>query len=185
MMQASLEQLRQPSSSAEFRIIAQAIARKLATDVSLRLKSNFEPSTSFILVPILRAGIALLPPFSAAFPQAPIGILGIQRDEKTAKASLYYQHLPSLDHHVHILILDPMIATGGTAILAIESLTAKGANSKKIHMVSILASKQGHDLLLKTFPDLDLTVLAIDPHLSKDKMILPGLGDFGDRYFDT
>jgi uracil phosphoribosyltransferase len=131
------------------------------------------------LVPILRAGIALLHPFQKKFPAAPIGFLGIRRDEKTALPHLYYENLPPLTEQ--ILILDPMLATGGSANLAIDRLKSKGA--KHIHLISVIASRDGIEAIKKRHQDIKIYSVAIDETLDADKFIVPGLGDFGDRYF--
>ncbi len=175
-----LQRLRDPGvPSAAFRKIACELAQVLATNALL---SPFTPTT---LVPILRSGIALLPPFSAAFPDASIGILGIKRDERTAEAHMYYNKLPHINRESRILVLDPMIATGNTARLAIKTLTQRGAVEKGIALIGVIASEQGRAAVKRAFPDVALTVVATDPALTADFMISPGLGDFGDRFFNT
>jgi uracil phosphoribosyltransferase len=134
-----------------------------------------------VLVPILRAGLTLLPAFLQYFPQAPIGVVGIQREEKTAKPLLYYENIPAIKSTDLVFILDPMIATAGSALLTIEHLTKKGA--AHIFLVGILGSKEGLAKIENTYPDINLIVAAQDPELDSRKFIVPGLGDFGDRYF--
>lgn len=138
-------------------------------------------SQRVVLVPILRAGFALLPAFLNYFPQAPIGFTGIRREAKTAKPHLYYENIPTLKPTDLILILDPMIATAGSALLTIEHLLKKGAS--QIALIGILGSTEGLKKLKMKYPDLTLIIAAEDPELNSKKYIIPGLGDFGDRYF--
>ena len=138
-----------------------------------------------ILVPILRSGLVLVPAFSNYFHGAAIGCIGLRRDEKTAIASLYYQNLPKLTGNEHILMLDPMIATGGSAVAALNILTKQGIKQQNIIFVGIIAAQEGIDNVRKSFSKITLLVTATDPYLNQDKFIVPGLGDFGDRYFGT
>lgn len=137
------------------------------------------------LIPILRAGLALLPPFTSTFPNASIGILGIKRDEKTALPHKYYEHLPTLSTTDLIFLLDPMIATGGTARLAIKTLLERGASPTNITLIGVIASEEGIRSIQSEYPQVVLHIVTTDPSLSDKKMIVPGLGDFGDRYFGT
>lgn len=136
-----------------------------------------------VLVPILRAGLTLLPAFLKYFPQASIGLIGIRRDEETAKPHLYYEHIPALKRTDLVLILDPMIATAGTALLAIDHLIKKGAS--QMALIGMLGSREGLEKIESEHPDLTLIVAAEDPELNNRKFIVPGLGDFGDRYFGS
>ncbi len=134
-----------------------------------------------ILVPILRAGMALLPAFLKFFPRASIGFFGIRRDEATAKPQLYYENIPALKSTDLVFILDPMIATAGSSLLAVERLLSRGA--VQIVLVGIIGAAEGLEKLSTRHPDLDIIVAGEDPELNNKKFIVPGLGDFGDRYF--
>lgn len=136
-----------------------------------------------VLVPILRAGLVLVPSFLKYFPDAPIGVFGIRRDEATAAPQLYYENLPVLKSTDFVFLLDPMIATGGSALLALQHLIDKGIT--KIILVGILGSKEGVEKIKKQHPNVEILVAAKDPELNSRKFILPGLGDFGDRYFGS
>lgn len=138
-----------------------------------------------ILVPILRAGLALLPAFQEIFDSAPIGIVGIRRDEKTALPRLYYENLPSLTPTDQILLLDPMLATGGSATVALDRLSAHGANPGRTTIVTVLSAPEGLAAVKKRYPQPHIYSVAIDAALDANKYIIPGLGDFGDRYFGT
>jgi uracil phosphoribosyltransferase len=136
-----------------------------------------------VLIPILRAGMVLVPSFLKYFPDAPLGFFGIRRDETTAAPQLYYENVPPLKSTDLVFLLDPMIATGGTALLSIQHLIDKGIT--KIILVGILGSKEGVEKIKKQHPNVEILVAAKDPELNSRKFILPGLGDFGDRYFGS
>lgn len=136
-----------------------------------------------ILVPILRSGLVLLPPFMRFYPSAKIGFIGLRRDETTAKPHLYYEKLPEINKDNPIFLLDPMIATSGSAILAVSILKELGAQENKISLISFIGSKDGVQAFQKECPKVNLIIAKIDPELDKNKRIIPGLGDFGDRYF--
>lgn len=138
---------------------------------------------NMILVPVLRSGLVLLPSFLHFYPKARVGFIGARRDEKTAIAELYYLKLPALSSDTNILILDPMIATGGTASLAIKTLIESGAEEKKITLISFISSPDGRKRLQEEYPNVGLLIAQIDEGLDPAKRIIPGLGDFGDRYF--
>lgn len=117
------------------------------------------------------------------FPDAPIGFFGIRRDEKTAKPLLYYENIPPISPKNQIILLDPMLATGGSATLAIRKIIEKGATEKQIIFTSIISSKEGFTRIQRQYPSLTLITASIDPKMNRKKFIVPGLGDFGDRYF--
>ena len=138
-------------------------------------------SQRVVLVPILRAGLILVPAFLKYFPQATIGLIGIRREEATAKPQFYYENIPDLKPTDLVFILDPMIATGGSALLAINHLIKKGAT--QLALIGIVGSSEGLEKIESEYPDLTMIVAAEDPELNSRKYIVPGLGDFGDRYF--
>lgn len=138
-----------------------------------------------VLVPILRSGLVLLPPFMRFHPRATVGFIGARRDEKTAIPELYYSKIPPFTSVNPILLLDPMIATGGSATLAVKVLKKAGAQEKQITLISFIASPEGITNFQKECPEVGLIVAQVDEGLNHNKYILPGLGDFGDRYFGT
>jgi uracil phosphoribosyltransferase len=138
-----------------------------------------------ILVPVLRSGLVLLFAFCKIYNSSSVGILGIKRDEKTAEPHLYYKNLPPIHLDDPIFLLDPMIATGNTAALSIETLQKKGASLSQIIIFSVIASEEGLKNIKKRFPSVRIHVVQIDKKLDSSKWIVPGLGDFGDRYFGT
>jgi uracil phosphoribosyltransferase len=138
-----------------------------------------------VLVPILRSGLALLPAFVKYFSDAVVGFVGLRRDEKTAIAQLYYCKLPKIKNEDQVIILDPMIATGGTAIETIQILINKGVAQEQIIFVAVVCAPEGLDKVSKMFPKVKFIVAARDKGLNDKKFIIPGLGDFGDRFFGT
>ncbi len=137
-----------------------------------------------VLVSILRAGLTLLPAFLKLFPDAPIGFFGIKRDEKTAEPHLYYENLPALLPTDHVFLLDPMIATGGSSILALEKIIPR-VSLNQITLVGVISATPGILNLKKRFPVVRVIVAAEDPELNTSSFIVPGLGDYGDRFFGT
>ena len=140
-----------------------------------------------LLVPVLRAGLALLPAFMGALPAAPVGFVGARRDERTASPSLYSESLPGAFSYAAgaAVILDPMLATGGSACLAAELLSGRGMARERIFFAGAVAAREGVERLSGVVPRGNITVAAVDPGLDARKFIAPGIGDYGDRYFGT
>lgn len=138
-----------------------------------------------VLVPILRSGLTLVPAFVDYFPDAAIGCVGLKRDEKTGIARQYYLNMPPIGKHDRVLVLDPMIATGGSGCDALKIIKDLGIAEERIFFVAIIASQKGIDTIKKSYPGVTVIVPAIDPELTPNFYITPGLGDFGDRYFGT
>ena len=138
---------------------------------------------SIAIIPILRAGLGMVNGFLALFPTAKVGHIGLYRDEKTFEPKEYYCKLPvGIEDKVSIL-LDPMLATGGSASAAIQFLKDRGV--KKIKLMSILAAPEGIERLTADHPDVQVYVAKVDRCLNDHCYILPGLGDAGDRLFGT
>lgn len=135
-----------------------------------------------VAVPILRAGLGMLDAVVEYFPQVRVGYLGLERDEATFEASEYYAKLPRLDDAM-TFVLDPMLATGGSANAALTSVKKAGATW--IRMVSIVSAPEGVATLEREHPDVDIVTAAVDRELNDSAYIVPGLGDFGDRLFGT
>jgi len=170
--------------------LAQQAAEHLATTTTnIATPLGTAQGTAFqkplMLVPILRSGLVLLPAFIEYFPDATIGCVGMKRDEKTAIPNLYYCNLPKLAGNEQIIMLDPMIATGGSSIATLEILQKKGIDPNTVLFVAVIASEEGLHAVQKAFPKITILVTAVDKELNKTKFIVPGLGDFGDRYFGT
>ena len=151
--------------------------------VTLAVVGLTSPVDPVILVPVLRAGLGLVGGFVEVLPNARVGHIGLYRDEKTLKPVDYYLKLPKKLSNSLVLILDPMLATGGSGSAAISVLKEKGA--KKIRFVSLVAAPEGVRLLSKHHPDVKMFTCSLDRKLNKHGYIMPGLGDAGDRYFGT
>lgn len=152
------------------------------------VKTPLETATGSVLagpivvVPILRAGLGMLEATVELFPEVRVGYLGLERDEATFEPSAYYAKLPVMDDAV-TFVLDPMLATGGSARAALTSVKEGGA--EKVRMVSVVAAPEGVAALRDAHPDVDVFTAALDRELNDLAYILPGLGDFGDRLFGT
>ena len=139
--------------------------------------------TDVVVVPVLRAGLGMLDAVLELLPTARVGHIGLQRDEATAIASRYYSKLPPNLADSHVLMIDPMLATGGSAVAAIDLIKAAGA--KAISMICIVSAPEGVSLLERAHPDVAVFTPVVDKELNTHKFIVPGLGDFGDRLYGT
>mgnify|MGYP001556236730 FL=1 len=135
-----------------------------------------------VVVPILRAGLGMVQPFLDVFPDVSVGYIGLERDHETAVARSYYCKLPALAGR-HVFLVDPMLATGGSAVHAID--VVKSAGGTDIALVSIVSSPEGMALVEKQHPEVPIFTAAVDRGLNAKKYIVPGLGDFGDRLYGT
>lgn len=134
-----------------------------------------------VIIPILRAGLAMLSACLYFLPNAQIGFIGQKRDEETALAKEYYRNLPDLKGK-DILIIDPVLATGGSAIASIQALLEENVSINQIKLLCILAAPDGVEALRSNFPDLSIITLSLERELNAKKYILPGLGDVGDLW---
>jgi uracil phosphoribosyltransferase len=135
-----------------------------------------------VAIPVLRAGLGLLSPVLELLPSVSVGYIGLERDEETAVARIYYRKLPPLAGKVPLL-LDPMLATGGSAVQAIDLIEEAGGTGTR--MVCIVAAPEGVRALEERHPDVEVFTAALDDGLDDRAFIVPGLGDFGDRLFGT
>jgi uracil phosphoribosyltransferase len=136
-----------------------------------------------VAVPVLRAGLGMLDAFLELVPSAQVGYFGLERNEETAVARRYYEKVPKDLADAVVYLLDPMLATGGSAAMAIDGLLGLGARG--VRLLCVVAAPEGVALLEKTHPDAEVYTAALDRELNAHKYILPGLGDFGDRLFGT
>jgi uracil phosphoribosyltransferase len=164
---------------AAFKKSANALSQLIAEETKQELTSSH-----IVLVPILRAGMALLPTFMETFPEARVGFIGIHRDDN-AQPHLYYEKFPPLTPNDHLIILDPMIATGGSTLVTLDKLTSMGAKAANISLVAMIGAPEGKEAVLSQYPDIHLHIAILDEKLDDKKYIIPGLGDFGDRFFGT
>ena len=144
---------------------------------------GFELQEKIGLVPILRAGLGMVEGFWELMPSAEVWHIGIYRDEKTLKPVEYYNKLPIEPTVSVCLVLDPMLATGGSATATIEVLKRWGV--KKIKFVGLIGAPEGIEVMQKAHPDVPIYLACIDDHLNHNGYIVPGLGDAGDRQFGT
>lgn len=135
-----------------------------------------------VLVPVLRAGMGMLEVMLSIFPKASVGYVGLERDESTAVARQYYRKLPNLSG-AFVFLLDPMLATGGSASSAVSLLKEEGAT--RVRLLCIVAVPEGIERLAGDHPDVDIYAGAVDRGLNEQKFIMPGLGDYGDRLYGT
>ena len=136
-----------------------------------------------VVVPVLRAGLGMLDAILELIPTARVGHIGLQRDELTAVASQYYSKLPADLSNSFVLMIDPMLATGGSAVAALDLLRHAGAHD--VRMICIVAAPEGIALVEQHHPDVRIFTPVVDEGLNSHKFIVPGLGDFGDRLYGT
>ena len=181
---------------AEFRQLVHRLASLLAYEATKDLRtttisvetplvktSGCQLAQRIGLVPILRAGLGMVDPVLELIPTAEVWHLGLYRDEETAKPVKYYSKLPALRPVDVALVLDPMLATGGSVVAALSTLRDWGVPHVKL--LSVLAAEEGIHFVESEFPDSQIYVCQIDPELNDQKFIVPGLGDAGDRIFNT
>ncbi len=186
------------STSAEFRENAKLLSFIMAYEAGKELKTEDKPTASVLadinspvlseqitLAPILRAGLGMTDSFLKIYKEASIAPLGLSRDHETLKPTLYYSNIPKKVSESLCFILDPMLATGGTACFAVDYLTSLGVKCERMKLFSILASPEGIDKVKSSHPKVDIYLIAKDEKLNGRGYILPGLGDAGDRIFNT
>jgi len=186
----------QTTKPSPFRLLAHRITLLLAIEASKDLRAKPKPIETpmeamegsvlderLVAVPILRAGLGMLDPIVELFPDVSVGYIGLERDERTAVASSYYAKLPAKITGRTTFVLDPMLATGGSATQAIDLVKSAGAGP--IRMLCVVAAPEGAQMLLGRHPEVEIFAAAYDRELNDRKYILPGLGDFGDRLYGT
>ena len=137
------------------------------------------------IIPILRAGLGMVDGFLAMLPAAKVGHIGMYRDHETLEPVEYFVKLPTDIQERQLFIVDPMLATGGSAIAAIEALEKRGASPSAMKFICLVAAPEGVDALHAAYPDVDIYAASVDVRLDENSYILPGLGDAGDRLFGT
>jgi uracil phosphoribosyltransferase len=156
---------------------------EFVVDTPLQKTKGYSIKEKVILVPILRAGLGFVGGFAEYLPDARVGHIGLYRDEETLKPVDYYFKIPKNMKDSMVLILDPMLATGGSAAAAMTFLKQKGA--KNIRLASLVAAPEGVRTVTQMHPDVKIYVASLDKGLNNKGYILPGLGDAGDRIFGT
>jgi uracil phosphoribosyltransferase len=156
--------------------------RSVQVDTPLERTTGRVLASDLVAVPVLRAGLGMLEAVTELFPEILVGYIGLERDETTLEPGSYYEKLPDVRGR-HVLILDPMLATGGSGAWACRSV--KEAGPESVRFLSVVAAPQGVSRLERDHPDVQIFTAALDRDLDEHGFILPGLGDFGDRLFGT
>lgn len=191
-----LRQLRDVATPPEeFRVLARKIitlllyeataelpVRHVTVETPLRETAGIEIAREVVAIPVLRSGLGILGPALELLPQVSVGYIGLERDEETAVARIYYKKLPVLTGKIPLL-LDPMLATGGSASQALDLI--KEAGGVEPRMVCVVAAPEGVRVLEERHPEVQIYTAALDEGLNDKAFIVPGLGDFGDRLFGT
>ena len=155
----------------------------VACNTPLEITSGLKVTRGIILVPVLRAGLGFLDGFLDLIPQAAVAHVGVARDEKTLLPAPYYLKHPPVLGEDEVVILDPMLATGGSAIEAVRSLAEAGA--RRMRFACLVAAPEGVSALEQAFPEIEIYAASLDRCIDSRGYILPGLGDAGDRLFGT
>src|SRR5688572_5950066 len=197
LVQDALSVLRNTETPPErFRRVAERISLLLAAEATrdlpvdvITVQTPLGPAAGrsiaadVVVVPVLRAGLGMLDAMLKLIPTARVGHIGLQRDEMTAVASRYYSKLPTNLAASFVLMIDPMLATGGSAVAALDMLRESGA--RNVRMVCIVSAPEGIALVERHHPDVHIYTPVVDQGLNDHKFIVPGLGDFGDRLYGT
>lgn len=156
--------------------------KSVEVQTPLELAKGVRVDSPVVVVPILRAGLGMLSAFLEIIPDASVGYIGMERDEETAEAGEYYCKIPELEG-AKVLVIDPMLATGGSACGALRVLREKGAAD--CVLVTVISAPEGIEEVHSAFPDVPIVTGVVDRCLDERRYIRPGLGDFGDRLFGT
>ena len=148
-----------------------------------KTEANVLAGEDIAIVPILRAGLGFVDGMLELVPNAKVGHVGLYRDPKTHQPVEYYCKLPSDIEKRRIFVLDPMLATGGSAVAAVQFIKDRGG--KDINFMCLIAAPEGIDVLAEAHPDINIYIAAKDEHLNENAYIVPGLGDAGDRLYGT
>jgi uracil phosphoribosyltransferase len=181
------EHFRRAATRISVLLAAQAMGDLPTRDVTVESPLGPAPgrrvAPDVVVVPVLRAGLGMLDAILELVPHARVGHIGLQRDEITAVASQYYSKLPSDLAHSYVLMIDPMLATGGSAVAGLDLL--QRARARAVRMICIVAAPEGIALVERHHPDVHIYTPVVDRGLNEHKFIVPGLGDFGDRLYGT
>ena len=181
------DHFRRVASRISVLLAAEALREVGSTDVTVETPlgpaSGRTIARDIVVVPVLRAGLGMLDAVLALVPHARVGHIGLQRDEMTAVASQYYAKFPARLGSSFVLMIDPMLATGGSAVTALDLLRRAGAQA--VRVICIVAAPEGIAAVQRHHPDVSIYTPVVDRGLDERKFIVPGLGDFGDRLYGT
>jgi uracil phosphoribosyltransferase len=197
LVQHSLARLRDKETrSQEFRRLLGEIAalmiyeatrdfgvKKVSVQTPVAKAPGFQLEREIVLVPVLRAGLGMLDAILQLIPHARVGFIGLRREETTLQAQFYHKSFPKNLADVEVILIDPMLATGGSAVAALDLLVEQGA--KNIRLVNLVAAPQGIRVVRRKYARIPIFTAAIDETLNERGFIVPGLGDAGDRLFGT
>ncbi len=157
--------------------------KKISIETPLASTHGFQLEREVVLVPVLRAGLGMLDSILQLIPHVRVGFIGLKREETTLRAQFYHKSLPKNLEQFEVILIDPMLATGGSAVAALDLLVGQGA--KHIRLVNLVAAPEGIRAVQKNYPRVPIYTAAVDKKLNERGFILPGLGDAGDRLFGT
>ena len=157
--------------------------KPLKVQTPLESTRGFQLEREIVLVPVLRAGLGMLDSILQLIPHALVGFIGLKREETTLRAQFYHKSFPKNLSRFEVILIDPMLATGGSAVAALELLVEQGA--KHIRLVNLVAAPEGIRRVRESYPRVPVFTAAVDRQLNQKGFILPGLGDAGDRLFGT
>jgi uracil phosphoribosyltransferase len=157
--------------------------KPLKVQTPLEFAPGFQLEREIVLVPVLRAGLGMLDSILQLIPHARVGFIGLKREETTLRAVFYHKSFPKNLSRFEVILIDPMLATGGSAVAALDLLVEQGA--KHIRLVNLVAAPEGIRRVRKNYPRVPIFTAAVDRQLNGKGFILPGLGDAGDRLFGT
>ncbi len=157
---------------------------EVITPLEVAADCEYVDDAQVLIVPILRAGLGLLESFLSILPAAPVGHIGVYRDHDTLEAKPYLNTTPVATSNIkHVLVLDPMLATGNSGVKALEFLMEKGYTPDKVSFICTLATQQGINQIHAKYPEIKIITAVVDPELNEKAYIVPGLGDAGDRLY--
>src|SRR6267142_2135544 len=157
--------------------------KKISVQTPLATANGFQLEREVVLVPVLRAGLGMLDSILQLIPHARVGFIGLKREETTLRAQFYHKSFPKNLGQFEVVLIDPMLATGGSAVAALDLLVEQGA--KHIRLVNLVAAPEGIQAVQKKYPRVPIFTAAVDHKLNEKGFIVPGLGDAGDRLFGT
>ena len=157
--------------------------RKVTVKTPVAKAVGYELEREVVLVPVLRAGLGMLNAILELIPHARVGFIGLKREETTLRAMFYHKSLPKNLSRFEVILIDPMLATGGSSVAALDLLHEQGA--KHVRMVNLVAAPEGIRTVRKSYPRVPIFTAAVDDRLNEKGFIVPGLGDAGDRLFGT
>ncbi|HEV2452661.1 MAG TPA: uracil phosphoribosyltransferase [Verrucomicrobiae bacterium] len=157
--------------------------KKISVQTPLAAAAGLQLERQIVLVPVLRAGLGMLDSILQLIPHASVGFIGLKREETTLQAQFYHKSFPKDLADVEVILIDPMLATGGSAVAALDLLSEQGA--KNVRLVNLVAAPQGVNAVRRKYARVRIFTAAVDESLNERGFIVPGLGDAGDRLFGT